>query len=129
MTQYVTYDKTNNVLFADYTNLTITPQIFDHVVEETRQLSAKLPQKVYFLACLNNSKITPELQAIWGEYTQKMLQYVRGVIRYEANDVITNITIRSNTVRYRTQGHNSHIYPSKEEAIAAIRQMEQSQKQ
>ena len=127
MAQYVTYDKSNNILFVDYSNQTITTDLFDQVVAETGELAAQLTQRVYFLACMKNTKVSPEVQAIWGKYTQQILQYVKGVVRYEATDVVTNVTIRSNTVRYHVQGNNSHIYPTREAALAAIRQMEQNE--
>jgi hypothetical protein len=125
MIKYVSYDQKNNVLFADYTNQTLSPEIFDQIMSEVRTLAAQLPQKLYFLACLKNTKTTPELQMVWGQYSVQMLQYVKGIVRYEATDTATNIAIRSGTVRYHVQGINSHIYPSREAALAAIRQMEQ----
>jgi hypothetical protein len=129
MANYVSYDKENNILFADYTNQTLTTAIFDQILREVRTLVAQLPQKVYFLACLKNTKTAPELQMVWGQYSVEMMQYVKGIVRYEANDTVTNIAIRSSTVRYHVQGINSHIYPSREAALAAIRQMEQDEKE
>lgn len=129
MARHVSYDKINNILFADYTNLTITKELFDEVMEEAREMAAQLPEKVYLLVCLQNSKVAPELQGIWGKYTQEALQYLKGIVRYQATDVITNITIRSSTVRYRVQGINSYIYPNRQTALEAIRYSEQVEKQ
>ena len=123
--QIVFYDKENNVIFMDFTNLTITTDIMDQSALEVVKLAEHLlPQKVYLLACFQNSKIAPELQDTWGTYTQRSLEYVKGVIRYQASDLVTNVTLRSNTVRYHTQGNNSFIYPSREAALEAIRQLE-----
>lgn len=126
MKKYVTYDKANNILFAYYTNLTLTPQLFDQVITETSQWAAKLPKKVFFLACLQNTKVNAELQQVWGSYTLQLLEYVKGVVRYDANYMMTNVTIRINTVRYHTQGINSHIYPSSEVALEAIWKLEKA---
>jgi hypothetical protein len=55
MAKYVSYDQKDNVLFADYTNQTLSPEVFDQILSEVRTLVAQLPQKVYFLACLKNT--------------------------------------------------------------------------
>ena len=123
--QVVSYDKENNVIFMDFTNLNITLDIMKKTEADAISIANKLLDKVYILACFQNAKIAPELQNTWGNYAQRALENgFKGVIRYEANDLLTNITLRSNAVVYRTQGSNSYIYPSKEAALQAIRDME-----
>jgi hypothetical protein len=122
--QYVSYDEKDHVLFADYTNMHITSEIFSQVIEEIQLLATRLDKPVCFLACLANTTVAPELTQDWGKYTKQALQYVLGVIRYQANNVMTNVTIRTNTVRDHLQGVQSHIYPDRTTALAAIRQIE-----
>ena len=126
MPQYVSYDKADNVLFVDFTNMTITSDIFEQGINEVITLAKQLPEKVYLLVCLQNAKITHDVQEDWGKYTQETLPHVLGIVRYAANDVMTNIAIRTGTVRYHTQGNNSHIYPSRQAALEAIRQLEKN---
>ena len=128
MSQYVLYDEANNVLFADYTNMTVSKRVFDQVFLDVKELTAKLPKKIYLLTCFQNTKVDPDVQNEWGRYTQEFMEYVSGIVRYAATDVLTNITIRSNAVRYHTQGSNSYIYPTKQAALQAIRKLEQEQK-
>ena len=128
MSKYVSYDKEDNVIFVDYSNITITAEtLHEAEVEIIRLAKQILPQRVYLLTCFQNAKIAPEVQNNWGTYSQKALEYVKGVVRYAATDLVTNITLRSNTVRYNIQGNNSFIYPGKEAALEAIRHLEKGQ--
>ena len=124
MFRSLSYDKENNVLFADYSNLTVSTGYFNQLMAELPVITAELPEKVYLLVCLHNTKIALDLHDQWGKYTQEALQYVRGVVRYEANDLRTSVTIRSNTVKYGIQGNNSYIYPNRASALAAIKELE-----
>ena len=128
MSEWVIYDKENNVLFADYTNKTLTIPIIEQVVAEIKDLSQQISQRVYLLSCFQNTKLTPDLQEAWGKYVQQILESTKGIIRYSANELLTNVTIRSSTVIYHTQGNNSYLYPTKESALQAIRQLEHEQK-
>ena len=126
MAQYVTYDKNNNVLFTDFSNLILTANIIEHSIAEIKAASEKLPRKVYLLTCFQDTKVSTEVQENWGKSVQEILQYVKGLVRYGANDLLINVTIRSSTVLYHTQGNNSYLYPTREAALEAIRQLENS---
>ena len=126
MSRFISYDKENDVLCADYTNVTLNdPILFDQIISELKDLADQLPQKVYLISCFQNTKIAPEIQENWGHYTQEIMKYVKGIVRYEANNFLVNIAIRTNTILSHHQGNHSHIYPSKEAALQAVRQLEQ----
>jgi hypothetical protein len=120
----VIYDEQANVIFVDHTNMYLTQQLFTQVVAEVRELASGLASPVYMLVCLANTTVAPDLAQAWGNYTQQLLPYVLGVVRYQVNDMLTNLSIRFSTIQQHLQGVNSHIYPDREAALAAIRQLE-----
>ena len=122
--QYATYDERDNVIFVDYTNLHLTHEIFTQVLAEVRELASKLASPVYMLACLANTTVAPDLAQAWGKYTQQLLPFVLGVVRYQVNDMLTNLSIRSSTIHQHLQGINSHIYADRAAALVIIRQLE-----
>ena len=129
MAQYVTYDQENNVLFADYTDLTLRGPIVEEVIAEVKELSATLVEKVYLLSCFQNTKVIPnepgKLQEEWGNYVQRLLEYVKGVVRYAPTDFVINVTIRTSTVAFHQQDTHSYLFPTKEAALEAIRGLQQ----
>ena len=123
--QVVSYDKENNVIFMDFSNLLITADIMTETEAGVIEIAERLSDKVYLLACFQNTKIASELQSTWGSYAQRALERgFKGVIRYAVSDMVTNVTLRSNTIRYHLQGSNSHIYPTREAALQALRDIE-----
>ncbi len=122
----IVYDAQLEIIFIDYSGFTLTQAIMAQVLTEVIALSATLPRKVYVASCLKDTKFDPALNEEWGMLTTELLRYVRGVIRYGVSNAYAHITIRTSTVKNRLQGIQSHIYPTREEAIRAIRQLEQS---
>jgi hypothetical protein len=122
----VYYDKQNDVICIDYgANIILTEAIFAHVIEDVAKLSPTLSHKVFAVANLNGSTIDADLQQNYEKYYSGTLQHVRGVVRYNVTNLLTSVTIRSTTVTKRLQGSQSHIYRTKEAAIAAVRRLEQ----
>ncbi len=129
LTPKIYYEKIEDVIFIDYLPGTILTQTFlDDVINRVGVIAGQLPHKVFSISNLRDVKISPDLQPIFAEYTAKLLKHVRGVIRYDANQLLTNVTIRTTTVTGNQQNMDSHLYPSRESAVAAVRLLLQAEK-
>jgi hypothetical protein len=99
--------------------------MLEQVLAEIKEITSPLPQKVFIASCLRNTTISTGLNEEFGQLTAELLTYVRGVVRYGVNDSFTNIMIRTSTVSRRLQSIQSHIYPDREAALAAIYQLQE----
>ena len=128
MGKYCRYDEVEKVIFVDLTGLKVeTAQLVDEVVDEEIALAKTLPAKVFQLVCWKDVTMSPEATQRYGERLPDILKYMRGIVRYDATEVTTRIAIRSMTVTNNMQKAKAHIYASREEALAAIRKLEQEQ--
>jgi hypothetical protein len=126
MGKYVYFDEKEKVIFADYSGLTLTRAIMEEVIAEYRELAPQLPHKVYAVTCYANTKVDPALtDEDYREFAEELAKYRRGVVRYELNDPYTSIGLRSRVVKYKHQGRNAQIYPTREEALVVVRKLEQ----
>ncbi len=116
----IVYDPQLEVIFIDYSGITLTKAMLEQVLEEVKEITDTLPQKVFVASCLQDTKFDIDLDEDFGRLTAELLTHVRGVIRYGVTNTFTNITIRTNTVKKRLQGIQSHIYPTREAALEAI---------
>ncbi len=123
------YDKKEDIICIDYAPGTVmTQSLLEEVMAQVAELAGQLPHPVFSLSSLRDVSIAPELQPNFASFTARLLQHVRGVIRYDANQMLTNITIRTSTVLGKQQKKVSHIYPSRESALEAIRQLRQAER-
>lgn len=128
LTKHAHYDPKEKVIFVDYSNLTLTHSLMKETIKEIALISKGLPEKTFLLVCMQDMQIEESLGEDFGQLSAEALKYVRGVVRYSITSSMANVIIRSHTVRSRLQGIKSHIYPSREAALAAIRQMRAADK-
>ena len=129
MGKYATYDSTEKVISTDLTGLIGTPQIVDEVMDEIIAVAKTLPEKVFMIVCWKDVKMDPVTSEHYGQRLPDLLNYLRGIIRYDATEITTRLAIRAKNIKYQTQNAKTHIYTSKEEALAVVRQMEQENKE
>jgi hypothetical protein len=119
MGKYSYYDEKEGVIFTNLAGLESTREITDAVINEVIAIARSLPQKVFVVVNWQGARINdPEY---YGQRVAELMQYIRGVVRYSATDVHTRIAIRTQTIKRHLQASRSHIFNSKEEALAAIR--------
>ncbi|MEI6046314.1 MAG: hypothetical protein WCS37_18345 [Chloroflexota bacterium] len=126
MNANVYYDQNEEVIVADFTNLTITRDIIDRAVADARELAWRLPRKVWAFACYRNSKMDQELVSS-GYYDRKLAEFqdcVHGIIRYGSEESSLMLGLRTPTVAYHLQGSRSNFFATKEEALTALRRGE-----
>lgn len=128
MGKNVYYDPNDRVIFVDFSGLTLNREILDQVSKDIIEIAQSHPQKLYAIACWKDTRIDPAFTDYYREAVARLLQHVNAIVRYEANNPYTNITIRSQTIQGHLQGSQSHIYPNREEALAAIRKMQQEKR-
>lgn len=128
MSKFSHFDIKEGVIFTDLTGLVGTPEIVDGVMDEVIALAKTLPRKVYMVVCWKDVKMDPATSEQYGKRLPELLENVRGVVRYDATEVTTRLAIRAKNVRYNIQNAKTHIYSSKEEALAAVLQMERERK-
>lgn len=121
----VNYDQSEQVIFLDYTDVTMSKAVLEQVLAEVTRITSGLPEKPFIISCLQNAKIDPNESEEYGKLTVQLFDLVQGVIRYGVNDMFTNVTIRSTTVRNRLQHIQSHIYGTREEALQAVHEIRQ----
>jgi hypothetical protein len=124
MNRYARYDATENHIFVDLSNMTVNYEVLSRSFDEVVAIAKSLPDKVYVLACWNNTELDTGILEIYGDSTESLFQYVRGIVRYGRLNSVTSVTIRAQTVKRKLQGLRSHIYPTKEEALQKIRLLE-----
>lgn len=127
MAKYSYYDPQERVVFVDLTGLRADPAIVDEVIDEEISIAHTLPEKVFLVVCWKDVVMSPAATERYGQRLPELLKHVRGIVRYDATEVTTRIAIRSQTVVNNLQKAKAHLYSSKEEAIAAVRQLEQEQ--
>lgn len=122
---HVYYDTQEQIIFIDYPNATVlTEELYSKAVEDLAKISAQIPHKVFVVVNLGNATVDNGLSKNYSKYYAAVLKYSRGILRYNAGDTLTQVTIRATTVRNRFQQMQSRIYPSREAAIAAVRELE-----
>jgi hypothetical protein len=123
----VIYDSAERVIFVDFTDCFLTRPLLEQVTVEIIAVSQSLPNKVYLLACFQNAKLEAAAATVFSDLSVVIFSHMLGMVRYAVSDLMTNVTIRSTTVKQHLQGTHSHIYKTRTEALAAIRQLEQKE--
>jgi hypothetical protein len=122
---YSDYDPKEKVIFSHGAESEGASQNTVDYFDEVIDIAKSLPQKVYLVVCWKGTKLTPEAIQHYNSRLPELLKYIRGIVRYEADDPVARIVIRSGTVVNNYQKAAAHIYKTKEEALAAVRRLEQ----
>jgi hypothetical protein len=125
MGKYSNYDPTENVIASDFTGLHITSNLMVEIAQEAKDIAATLPTKVYILVCWENVELDMDKDD-YGQQVAELLKHVKGIIRYGATNLLTNVTIRQQTVKRHLQNTQSHLYKTKAEALAALHKLQQA---
>jgi hypothetical protein len=125
MGKYSDYDPKEKVIFSHSVDNELAAQNTDEYFDEVIEIARSLPQKVYLLVCWKGAKLTPDAIQNYNKRLPELLKHIRGIVRYEADDPVARIVIRSGTVVNNYQKAEAHIYKTKEEALAAVRRLEQ----
>jgi hypothetical protein len=129
MNRRISYDPKERVIFVDLTGLVATPQLVDEIVDEEIALAKTLTEKVFMVVCWKDVKMDPASSDRYGERLPELLKHFRGIVRYDASEITTRLAIRAKNMKQHTQNDKTHIYSSREEALAAVRHMEREQVQ
>lgn len=125
----VYYDQQENVIFIDHSGLLVTREVFENSCADTVAIGKTLSGKVYQVICWENAKISPDItDEIYLAMMQVISPYIKGTVRYAVSDALVNITARSFSVRHKVHGVKSNIYKTKEEALAAVRELTKQEK-
>lgn len=125
MGQFSYYDAKERVIFSHSTEAEPTVATTDAFFDETIEIAHRLPQKVFMIVSWKDTRMTPECAKRYNERLPELLKYIRGIVRYQADDRISRIYIRTATVIHNFQRSQAHIYASREEALAAVRKLEE----
>lgn len=121
MGKYSNYDTKEGIIFTDLTGVKATHEIIDEVIEELLALTRPLPTKPWVVVCWKDVQMDQANAEHYGVRVKELMPFLRGVVRYKANDIHTRLFIRSQTVKHRLQGSRTNLYPTKAAALAAIR--------
>jgi hypothetical protein len=125
----VSYDSAEQVIFVDFTDSFLTSLVLEQVFADIIAVSQSLPNKVYLLACFQNAKLDAAAATVFSDLSVVIFSHVLGMVRYAVGDLMANVTIRSTTVKQHLQGTQSHIYKNRAEALAAIHQLQQKERE
>lgn len=128
MGRWSKYDEQENIIHTDISGIVATIPIVDEVIDEVIELAGTLPSKVFMVVCWRKVKMANASVAThYGNRLPGLLKHIRGIIRYDVSEVASRIVIRSETLKHNVQHSRSHIYATKEEALAAVRSLEQEE--
>jgi hypothetical protein len=121
MGKYSNYDPKEGVIFTDLTGLKSSRELTDEIVDEAIAIARNLPKKPWIVVCWKDVQMDQANAEHYGMRVKELMKYIRGVVRYEANEIHTRLFIRSQTVKHHLQGARTNIYPTRADALAAIR--------
>ena len=121
MGKYSNYDPKEGVIFTDLTGLKASPKLTDEVIDELLALARSLPNKAWVVVCWKDVQMDQANAEHYGVRVKEVIPYLRGIVRYETNEIHTRLFIRSQTVKHKLQGSRTNIYPTRADALAAIR--------
>ena len=124
MGKYSDYDPKENVIFSHAATRELSVESTNEYFDETIALARSLPQKVFLVVCWKDIKLTPEVAKQYSARLPELIKHVRGIVRYQAEDPLTRIVVRAETVIHNFQKAQAHIYATREEALAAVRRLE-----
>jgi hypothetical protein len=130
MYKRLTYSPSQDILWVDLADLTLTQTVIDEIVNTLIAQSATLPHKVYALICWKHTLVPMELAYYYGKQMAKAARYYLGFLRYYAttNSTYANMLLMSTPqtqvadLNY-SAGTTTNIYPSKEAALEVVRKL------
>ncbi len=126
MGKYCHYDAVERVIFTDLSTSIASPEVVDEIINEIIATARLLPHKVFMVVSWRDVPLEMTSAARYSQRLPEVMHHLLGVVRYDVTDTMARIAIRAETVKQNLQKAQSHIYPSKEEALAAVRRMEQT---
>lgn len=126
MGKYSHYDDVERVIFTDASTLShATRQMVDELFDELEGIARALPTRPYVVACWRNAGFADTSVAEhYGDRTARLLKFVRGVVRYAANDPITRAIVRTEMMKHQREGTRSNFVATREDALAVVRELE-----
>jgi len=122
MARWARYNSRDDVIDVTVVDVAASAAIIDEIFDEITAIAKRLlPRKTHVLVCLRNTTIGTEVAAHYGERMAGLQSLVRGTARYDATESLTRVHVRAEVVKRGLQGSKAHLYPSREEALAAIR--------
>lgn len=111
------YDPAENVLHIKVDHAFRSKEDVDYIVGRIKRRAGKAGRP-YFLTDLSNVEVDSRVADYLGEQVKRLAQdYSRGIYRYSTSPYV-RVLFRSQGVR---KGFSSNIYPTKEEALRALR--------
>jgi hypothetical protein len=130
MSKYSRFDPKENVIATDVTGVSGTRESIDEIFDELTAVAKSLRRKVWVVACWKQVTFDEEGAAeYYGKRTAELLHWVKGVMRYGADDPLTRSYIRTQTLKHRAEGTRSNLFETRREALAAVRAAEAAEKQ
>jgi hypothetical protein len=128
MQDRVNFDPSEDMVWIDLSDLTLTSVVVDTFIKELIRLATVLPHKVYALLCWHHTTIPFEVADYYAQESAKIALLYLGLLHYAVTDPYTNVTLRMQTLRNPdvVVEANPNIYTSKEEALSAIHQFRKS---
>lgn len=127
MARYAAWDPNERLIELDLSGAELDARAVDTVCEEMIQIARlRRPDKPFVLVNWTGGRFLPDGVRRFDERVPGLYQYVRAIVRYGADDVVTRVGLRADTIRFRLQDLKTHLYDTREEALAALRCYETS---
>jgi hypothetical protein len=111
------YEPAENVLHIKVHHSIRSREDVDYVIGRIKRMAREVG-KPYFLTDLSNLEVDSRIADYLGEQVKRLAQdYSLGIYRYSTSPYV-RVLFRSQGVR---KGFRSNIYPTKEEALRALR--------
>jgi hypothetical protein len=117
----LSYDATRNIVFTDDQWEIKTREDVDGFFAEYARFFQNIGKKFYMISNIDGLRVHADIAGYYGERARETTErHLLGFARYGNND-FARMTIRTSSTRARLQ---SNIYGTREEAVAAVEQME-----
>ena len=128
--KYSRWDDGYRVIFTEASELShATEKQIDELFDELESIARARPEPPFVVACWRNASFATTAAAEhYGCRTARLLECVRAVVRYGADDPITRSMVRTEMMKHRDAGTRSNFVATREEALAAVRQLEAEQR-
>ena len=86
------------------------------------ELARAIPkgQKAWLLVDFNGFNVSKDMVERYGEVAMEVRAYAREVIRYNCNNLLTSISVRSKAASH---GYRSHICQNRQEALKLVEEL------
>jgi len=125
MNKYCCYDREENVIVINLTDLSLNSSIVESVISEVAEITTVLPTKLFAVVFWKDVKIPLDMQDCISSSMAQLLNYVRGLVRYETEELSPFRIIKGNS--------HSYVFASKPKskaaALASVRLLEAEENQ